>query len=46
MASRLLGQGHGLDALQLMLGHAEIDHIDPYLQTSKETFRRAFAEVL
>lgn len=46
MASRLLDQGHDLETLQLMLGHAELDHLDPYLQVSKEKLRRAFAEVL
>lgn len=46
MASRLLDQGHDLATLQLMLGHAELDHLDPYLQVSKEKLRRAFAEVL
>ena len=46
MASRLLDQGHDLETLQLMLGHAELDHLDHYLQVSKEKLRRAFAEVL
>jgi integrase/recombinase XerD len=46
MASRLLEQGHDLETLQLMLGHAELDHLDPYLQLSKEKLRQAFAEVL
>jgi site-specific recombinase XerD len=46
MASRLLEQGHSLETLQLMLGHAELDHVDPYLQVSKEILHRAFAEVL
>ncbi len=46
MASRLLDQGHDLETLQLMLGHAELDHVDPYLQVSKEKLRQAFAEVI
>jgi integrase/recombinase XerD len=46
MASRLLEQGHSIEALQLMLGHSEMDHVDPYLQISKEKLRRAFAEAL
>lgn len=46
MASRLLDQGHSLETLQLMLGHAELDHVDPYLQVSKDTLRRVFAGVL
>jgi integrase/recombinase XerD len=46
MASRLLEQGHSIETLQLMLGHSEMDHVDPYLQISKEKLRRAFAEAL
>ena len=46
MASRLLEQGHGIETLQLMLGHAELDHVDPYLQVSAATLRRAFEVVL
>lgn len=46
MASRLLEQGHSIETLQLMLGHAELEHVDRYLQVSKEILRRAFAEVL
>jgi integrase/recombinase XerD len=46
MGSRLLEQGHDLETLQLILGHAALDHLDPYLQVSKEKLRRAFADVL
>lgn len=46
MASRLLAQDHDLETIQLMLGHAELDHVDPYLQVSKDTLRQAFAGVL
>jgi integrase/recombinase XerD len=46
MASRLLHQGHALETLQLMLGHAQLDHRDPFLQVSKEKLRQAFAGVL
>ncbi|HWW70190.1 MAG TPA: site-specific integrase [Duganella sp.] len=46
MATRLLDLGHDLETLQLMLGHADLDHLDPYLQVSKEKLRRAFADVL
>lgn len=46
MATRLLDQGHDLETPQLMLGHADLDHLDPYLQVSKEKLRRAFADVL
>lgn len=46
MASRRMDQGHALETLQLMLGHAELDHVDPYLQVDKKKLRQAFAEVL
>ena len=46
MASRLLEQGHSIETLQLMLGHSEMEHVDPYLQVSKEKLRQAFAEDL
>ena len=46
MVSRLLEQGHDLETLQLILGHADLDHVDPYLQVDKKKLRQAFAEVL
>jgi integrase len=46
MASRLLANGVALDTLQMLLGHAELDHVDPYLQVDKKILRQAFAEVL
>ena len=46
MASRLLEQGHSIETLQLMLGHSEMDHVDPYVQISKEKLRQDFAEAL
>jgi integrase/recombinase XerD len=46
MASRLLANGVELSTVQLMLGHAELDHIDPYLEVSNERLRQAFADVL
>jgi len=46
MASRLLAQNHDLDTLQLMLGHADLECVDPYLEVSKERLRQAFADVL
>lgn len=46
MASRLLANGVSLDVLQLILGHAELDHVDPYLHVDKKILRQAFAEVL
>jgi integrase/recombinase XerD len=46
MASRLLANGVELSTVQLMLGHAELDHVDPYLEISPAQLRQAFAEVL
>ncbi|PWF45088.1 tyrosine-type recombinase/integrase [Massilia glaciei] len=46
MASRLLAQDHDLDTIQLMLGHADLECVDPYLEVSKERLRQAFAVVL
>jgi integrase/recombinase XerD len=46
MASRLLANGVDLDTVQLMLGHAELEHVDPYLAVDKKKLRQAFAAVL
>lgn len=46
MATRLLEQGNDLETLQLMLGHADLNHVDPYLAVSKKVLRTAFMEVL
>lgn len=46
MASRLLALNHDLDTIKLMLGHADIECVDPYLEVSKERLRQAFADVL
>jgi integrase/recombinase XerD len=46
MASRLLDQSHDLETLRLMPGHAELDHVAPYLQVDKKKLRQAFADVL
>ena len=36
IASRLLAQGHDLETIQLMLGHADLDCVDPYVEVTKE----------
>ena len=46
MASRLLASGVDLSTVQLMLGHAELDHVDPYLAVDKQALRQAFVDVL
>lgn len=38
-ASRLLAQGQSLDTVQLQLGHAELDHVAPYLEVSRHDRR-------
>lgn len=44
-ASRLLAQGHAVEIVQLLLGHAELDHVAPYLEVTKQELREAMAEV-
>ena len=44
-ASRLLAQGHPLETVQLLLGHAELDHVSPYLEVSARKRREAVAAV-
>jgi integrase/recombinase XerD len=46
LASRLVDQGHGLEVLQLILGHSELDHVDPYLAVDKRVLRQAFADAI
>ncbi len=42
-ASRLLAQGHTIETVQLLLGHAELDHVAPYLEVSSQDLREAGA---
>nr|WP_202127020.1 tyrosine-type recombinase/integrase [Cupriavidus sp. SW-Y-13] len=44
-ASWLLAQGHSLETAQLLLGHAELDHVAPYLEVPKKEYREAIAEL-
>lgn len=46
MASRLLAQDHDLETIQFMLGHADLECVDPYLEVSQERLRQVFANVL
>lgn len=46
MPSSLLDQGHRIETLQHILGHAKLVHVDPCLQVSKERLRQDFANVL
>jgi integrase/recombinase XerD len=46
MASRLIQQGADVETVQLLLGHAELDHVRPYLQVSPTRLEEMFAAVL
>jgi site-specific recombinase XerD len=46
MASRLIAQGHAIETVQQLLGHAELDHVRPYLQVSQKKLQEMFAIVL
>lgn len=44
-ASRLLAQGHAIETVQLLLGHAELDHVAPYLEVSRHDLDQACAGI-
>jgi len=44
-ATRLIANGHSLETVQTLLGHAHIDHVAPYLEVSQREFREAVAAV-
>lgn len=46
MASRLIQQGEDVETVQLLLGHAELDHVRPYLQVSQRRLEAMFESVL
>lgn len=46
MASRLIQQGAPVETVQLLLGHAELDHVRPYLAVSQQKLSDMFASVL
>lgn len=45
-ASNLLAKGHDIETVQQLLGHAELDHVMPYLEVSQKTLREMFFTVL
>ena len=45
-ASNLVEQGHDIETVQQLLGHAELDHVLPYLAVSDKKLRQMFCEVL
>lgn len=40
-ASRLVANGHSLETVQILLGHAHLDHVAPYLDVSARERREA-----
>ncbi|WP_281363661.1 tyrosine-type recombinase/integrase [Paraburkholderia ultramafica] len=42
-ASRLLANGHSLETVQLLLGHADLGHVEPYLEVLPRERRAALA---
>lgn len=44
-ASRLVAQGHSLEMVQILLGHAHLDHVAPYLDVSQRELREALAAI-
>jgi integrase/recombinase XerD len=46
MASRLIQQGADVETVQLLLGHAELDHVRPYLHVSQNSLEEMFTNVL
>ncbi|VVE75894.1 integrase [Pandoraea captiosa] len=42
-ASRLVAQGHSIETVQILLGHAHIDHVSPYLEVSVREASEAVA---
>jgi len=45
-ASNLLAKGHDLETVQQLLGHAELDHVMPYLEVLSEKLREMFSVVV
>ncbi|CAN0640365.1 hypothetical protein BCEP27_190023 [Burkholderia cepacia] len=45
-ASNLIEQGHDIETVQQLLGHAELEHVRPYLAVSDKKLRQMFCEVL
>lgn len=45
-ASRLLAAGQSLDDVQALLGHADLDHVAPYLAVDEEILAEMFEVVL
>ena len=46
MASRLIQQGEDVETVQLLLGHAALNHVRPYLHVSQKRPEAMFETVL
>ncbi|WP_323123006.1 tyrosine-type recombinase/integrase [Burkholderia alba] len=44
-ATRLIANGHSLETVQILLGHAHIDHVAPYLEVTTRERREAVAAI-
>lgn len=44
-ASRLLAAGESLETVQALLGHADLDHVEPYLEVNNDTLREMYGAV-
>ncbi|MGT2471822.1 tyrosine-type recombinase/integrase [Paraburkholderia terrae] len=44
-ASRLMATGHSLETVQILLGHAHLDHVSPYLDVSAREQREAVQSI-
>jgi integrase/recombinase XerD len=42
-ASNLLSKGNSIETVQQLLGHAELDHVMPYLEVSAKTLKEMFS---
>lgn len=45
-ASRLLAAGESLETVQVLLGHSDLDHVEPYLDVREDTLREMFEEAI
>jgi site-specific recombinase XerD len=45
MTSRLIAHGHSVEAIQQLLGHAELNHVRPYVQVSQTRLEEMFTGV-
>lgn len=45
-ASNLVEQGHDIETVQQLLGHAELEHVRPYLAVYDKKLRQMFCDVL